>query len=69
MMGNNTKALELFQKAISLNPNFGGAWFNAGIALQSMGNKDQAVESYKKAARLGHTPAIEFLKSQGIGWQ
>lgn len=68
MMGNNAKAMEYFQKALSINPEFGGAWFNAGIAWQTGGETDKAFEAYRKAARLGHEPAIQFLKSQGQSW-
>lgn len=68
MSGNNAKASEFFQKAISLNPEFGGAWFNAGIALQTGGEVEKALDAYKRAARLGHEPAIQYLKSQGQTW-
>lgn len=68
MSGNNAKALEHFQKAISLNPDFGGAWFNAGIALQTGGESEKALIAYKRAARLGHEPAMQYLRSQGQTW-
>lgn len=47
--GNFEKAVEEFQTAIKLLPNYGDAYHNLGNTYQQMQKDDQAIESYKKA--------------------
>ena len=53
---------------IELNPQHAGAYCNRGIVYGITGNKQQAIDDYKIAAKLGHKKAQDYLKSTGIQW-
>ena len=46
------RAIECFDKALEINPNFAEAWSNKGSALDGLGRYKEAVESKGKAAFL-----------------
>jgi superkiller protein 3 len=50
--GNFDKAIECWQKAIELEPDFAEAFFNMGMAYETKGNKSKAAECKKKAEEL-----------------
>jgi predicted TPR repeat methyltransferase len=49
MRGDLPAAADLLQQAIELAPNFASAWFTLGEIWQQLGNKDAAVEAFRKA--------------------
>ncbi|MDP1845623.1 MAG: tetratricopeptide repeat protein [Candidatus Moranbacteria bacterium] len=46
------KAIEEFQKAIDINPNYADAYHNLGNTYQTIGENDKAVEYFQKALEL-----------------
>jgi tetratricopeptide (TPR) repeat protein len=64
-LDNNGKfdsAMIYYQKAITANPNNANAYYHQGIALNTAGRKEQAVESFRRARTLGSQNAGEMLK-------
>src|SRR5262249_61117999 len=51
--GGRDGAIASFREAVRLNPNFGCAYNNLGIALFRKGELDQAVAACKEGVRLG----------------
>lgn len=50
----NEKSLADFQKAISLNPLSGEAYYNRGLALEALIRAEESQQSYRTAAGLGY---------------
>jgi tetratricopeptide (TPR) repeat protein len=50
--GNDEKALEYYQKAITEDPYYADAYFNVGIALGNSGRTAEAIAAYEKAVQL-----------------
>ncbi len=46
------EALNCYDQALALQPNFGPAWFNRGWALERVGEKARAAEAYAKAIEI-----------------
>ena len=65
--GNLTKAIQMWEKAIELNPDDADAYYNLGLAYH-YDDFDQALFYYKKAARLGDQDAQDWLKENGYDW-
>lgn len=51
-LGRNDEALSWFDKAVGLQPFFGGTYANRGILYDRMGQYEQAMEDYQKALDL-----------------
>ncbi|MCC7429385.1 tetratricopeptide repeat protein [bacterium] len=67
----NEKAIELFQKAIKINPNYNNHHIELGKTYEELGRKKDAIKEYEKAISLTsqsekekkyHKRAVEFLK-------
>jgi tetratricopeptide (TPR) repeat protein len=56
------EALEAAEKCISLNPNVGVAYLVRGNARYKLGQKDAGIEDLRKAAKLGDSASIKFIK-------
>lgn len=67
-MGNHRLAIEDYTKAIELVPDDSNLYFARGSALALLGNDDQSIREYQKAAALGNDKAQVSLISKGIGW-
>ena len=70
-LGRNPEALEWYQKAIALNPQYKDAYFNAAVAALNMGQGQKAGEMFKKVLDLepDHAEAkrgLEYVKQQGL---
>lgn len=50
--GQFQKAIEEYQKAIEINPNFYKAWNKMGHAYRALGNYEQATECYNKSLQI-----------------
>ena len=48
-MGRYDEAVELYQKAIEIDPNDAGSWNNKGLALCRLGRHKEAIESFNMA--------------------
>jgi tetratricopeptide (TPR) repeat protein len=57
-----------FDRAIELNPKYAEAYYNRGLAYGHLGDHLQAIKDLKTAAKLGYTPAQDYLNSKGISW-
>lgn len=59
------RAIEYFQKAIDLNPNYIQALYNMGLGYQIKGEKEKAKEVYNQILTIenNYLPAIEGLNS------
>ena len=44
---NNNKAKECFHRVITLNPNYGYAYYALGLAYEQDGNTKEALNNYK----------------------
>jgi tetratricopeptide (TPR) repeat protein len=50
--GNNRAAVQYFQKAIALNPNFSGAYFSQGVSFGQLGEYQTAIAQINRALKL-----------------
>jgi len=53
-----TKALESFDKAILLFPDYTEAWIGKGLVMDALGNSEQAVKYYDKALSINPEDTI-----------
>lgn len=58
--GQYEKALELFQKAIELNPEFTEGYNNLGLTYTEMSQEEKATEAFKKAIELNPNLAATY---------
>ena len=65
--GNYEDAIIVYTSAIHLS-NHKKAFFNRGVGYYKFGNKEQAFDDFKTAAKLGHVKSQEILSSHGITW-
>ena len=47
--GKLDEAIEAYNKALELKPDYADAYYNMGNALQDQGKLDEAIEAYNKA--------------------
>lgn len=50
--GRYQEAIECFDKALELDPNDDGLWYNKGVALGELGRHQEAVECFDKALKI-----------------
>ena len=53
-------AAEAYRAIVKEDPQHAFAWFRLGISLQTMGDYEGAIESYKKAEAIRHNPLAMF---------
>jgi tetratricopeptide (TPR) repeat protein len=68
-LGDHTRALTEFDRAIELDPKYVMSYYNRGMAYGNLGRFEQAYADLKTAARLGSEDAKNFLKSHKVNWQ
>ena len=56
--GKLEKAIEAYNKALSLKPDYAKAYNNMGVVLKDQGKLEEAIEAYKKALLLKPDYAI-----------
>ena len=61
-----TSALQCFNKAIELKPDFGEAYYNRGYVFLSLGNRDAAFADLSRAGGLGIVPSYNLLKRMSV---
>lgn len=61
-------AVTVFSNVIALDPDNSVAYYNRGNALYRWGKEKEALNDFRKAARLGDKKIQEILKSKGIDW-
>ena len=70
-LGNLDAAVEAFQKALSIMPNYSDAYSNMGVTLEEQGKLDEAIAAYSKALSIkpdyaeAHINIGNVLKKQG----
>jgi len=57
----NERALELYHKALELDPNYAFAYYNRGLIYDDQGDYEQAIADYTKAIELDPNDARHFL--------
>ncbi len=63
-MGNLDRAAEIYQEAINLQPDFGLAYYKAGVCLHRAGKLEQALKCFEKVVALknqSHAMAAYFV--------
>ena len=50
--GDHARAMELMQRAITLDPKLDRAWYGLGLSLAHVGRHEEAVAKFREAARL-----------------
>jgi len=50
--GNQSEAIQAFDKAIEINPQYADAWYNKGLSLYIQGKYDDAIKAYEKAIEI-----------------
>jgi Flp pilus assembly protein TadD len=58
-----TEALEDYNRAITMDPNFATAYFERGLLFERRGMSDNARADYKMGCDLGFTPACNALQA------
>ena len=66
--GELQKAVDVFTKAIEVNPSYAPAYYNRGAAYYQMGKEKEAMNDMRKAAQLGDKEVQKILRSRGITW-
>ena len=66
--GNPDKAIKHLTKAIRLNPNGAGAFYNRGNSYSSIGDLDRAISDYTQAIRLKPDYAWAFY-NRGLSYK
>ncbi|MCK6480026.1 MAG: tetratricopeptide repeat protein [Planctomycetes bacterium] len=65
LLGNRAEALELYGKALALDPDHGPANFRMGAVADLAGDEEAALEHYRRAAAL-RPPSLNALLNLGI---
>ncbi len=64
--GQYERGMTVASAALTLDPNAAPAYFYRGMAYNGMGNRPQAIEDVRRAARLGEVHAQEVLRAWGV---
>jgi tetratricopeptide (TPR) repeat protein len=63
--GRYARGIQVASAALTLDPNAALAYFYRGMAYNGMGNRTQAIEDLRRAARLGEAQAYDVLRTWG----
>jgi len=53
-LGRYEEALEYCSKALEIDPSFGAAWYNKGVALEALRRNAEAEFAFARASELGY---------------
>jgi tetratricopeptide (TPR) repeat protein len=67
-LGNYRQAIKMYTKMIGLQIINTESHYRRGLTYYKMDNKKRAINDMIIAARGGHTPAQDFLRSKGLEW-
>jgi len=59
-LGRHDEALEMFDKAIEINPQFDKAYYNKGLALGNLGRCEEAIEMFDKTIEINPQDAKAY---------
>ena len=59
-LGNKEKAIECYEKAIEIKPDYALVFNNMGSTYDAKGNKEKAIECYEKAIEIKPDDALAF---------
>ena len=65
LQGKYDEAIQAFDKAIELKPNYAEAWNLKGIAFCQLGKFDEAIQAFNKAIELKPNYALAWLEKGG----
>ena len=51
-LGRHEEAVEVFDKAVKLKPDYNDAWFNKGAALENLGRHQEAVDAFDRSIEI-----------------
>ena len=57
------KAIEAFQRALRIDPEFAAAWYNLGNAYAMLGQRAKVLEVYKRLKTLDPVLAEDFFNA------
>ena len=66
--GKYDQAIEAYDQAISINPQYAEAWNNKGLALRALGEYDEAIKAYDQAISINPQIA-EAWSNKGVALQ
>jgi len=58
--GNLEEAIEAYNKALSIKPDYAETYYNMGITLEEQGNLEEAIEAYNKAIAIKPNYAVAY---------
>jgi hypothetical protein len=64
--GNLESSVELYQRAIELDPNNGQAYSNLGLSFQKLNKEAEAIWANRKAIELAHGPNTNTIKASSF---
>lgn len=59
--GNNSQAIEFYQKALSISPRAAATWMNLGTCYQTMSKLKECAECYRKSLELDRVGCVDAL--------
>jgi Flp pilus assembly protein TadD len=54
-LGRYEEAVNAIEKAVEIDPNYGGGWYDKGTYLKLLGRTTEANAAFAKAKELGYT--------------
>jgi tetratricopeptide (TPR) repeat protein len=57
-LGKHNEAIECYDKAIKIDPNYALAWNNKDLALYNLGKYNESIECYDKAIKIDPNYAL-----------
>ena len=51
-MNRHDEALEAYEKALMIDPDFAGAWYNKGLALGELNRTEASIQTFKKVLEI-----------------
>lgn len=64
--GNFKEALKMYDKALSINPDYSKAWSNKGVIYAKLNEYDKAVAAFKKSLEINPNNATAYVNLGGV---